>query len=618
MNIAHLNQWLSNREVKAIYWTLIHSLWEGLLIAALTGLVIASTHKASATVRYRLFCVLLVLFMVLMGCTFIYELGWTAPVAPVNQTLNITAFGNIPHEPVLVSGMQSLLQVVSAFLNRQAVGIFAIWLVCFLYKSFRLVGGIFYIYRIRTQSTVTTTKEITDKVNTFAHRIGIRKPVAILHSELVKVPATLGYLKPLIILPVGILFQLSTDQVETILWHELAHIRRRDYLVNILQCSVEAVFFFNPAILWLSALIREEREVCCDDIVLANVQQKGSYMEALMAFHGQYASVGGLAMALSLRPNQLMNRLRRMVYQENKKLSLLEMAILFIGMILFCAFTFIPQAKPVLKNSVAFIKKTITYQFAESQPQKLANRVNRPVKIKAVLSDSVEIAAKPVVIASDSTIIFKSIRFNQSNGDKSNREMNVIDGQNNHYHILIVNGQTTKMEINNKTVAADGLGNYAGLINQIDAVLAGKWRGEATISGSVPNPTKKSKNSSSQNDIPVLYKKDINTKRHSDTVLAGIKPTLQKKPKAPIDISAEQARARGVIEELIKAKIVSNASEVESFGLSDTELIVNGQTQPNALQQKLKESYGIKPNYGLYYGPVKTGGQGIVLDKKDL
>lgn len=644
MNVMHINQWLNDREVKAICWTLIHSLWQGLLVAAIAGLVIAATRKASARVRYQLFCALLVLFMLLIGCTLIYEIGWNQPVAP-GQTINDTIItrSSAPYSPV--SGRANLLHTTAAFLNNQAAGIFAVWLICFLYKSVKLLGGIFYIRRIRKQRTVPVTGELTDKVMAFARRIGIPRQVAIIQSELIKVPVTLGYFKPLIVLPAGIILQLSAEQVETILWHELAHIRRRDYLVNILQSIVEAIFFFNPAILWLSALIREEREACCDDIVLANVQQKGSYLEALMAFQGQYASVGSLAMALSLRPNQLMNRLRRMVYQENKKLSIMEMGVLLCGLLLFSAFTFIPQARPALKSSVAFIKKTIAHTFPESQPQELPARKYHASVRPHNDTDTAANTNTIVPADNDTAMVFKSIRFNQSNADRANREMNVVDGQNNKYHILIVEGRLTTLQVNGQSIAGADFDHYPRLIEQIDAALDDKKRQVSGQLASRPNSVKKhwidsvqrtpatpSKKRMEPNGLnpakkhwidsvqaihATAPKKQTNLKWKADTAYVRVNNPPQKH-RGNIDITADQARVRGVIRDLVNARIVASAADVESFGLSDTELMVNGHKQPQALQQKLMETYGIKPHYGLYYGQVQTRASGVILNKGDL
>jgi hypothetical protein len=86
----------------------------------------------------------------------------------------------------------------------------------------------------------------------------------------------------------------------------------------------------------------------------------------------------------------------------------------------------------------------------------------------------------------------------------------------------------------------------------------------------------------------------------------------------PADISADQERVRGVISELVEAKVISKPTDLEWFGLSEGELVVNGNKQPVELQQKLKEKFNIKADHGLYYGPVKMNGRGVFLDKGDL
>ena len=111
---------------------------------------------------------------------------------------------------------------------------------------------------------------------------------SLLESAIVKVPVVIGLLKPVILLPLGLLSNLPPDQVEAVLLHELAHIRRKDYLVNLLQSFAEVVFFFNPALLWISSLMREERENCCDDVAISHIKNKKQFIHALVAFQ-EYA-----------------------------------------------------------------------------------------------------------------------------------------------------------------------------------------------------------------------------------------------------------------------------------------------------------------------------------------
>jgi bla regulator protein BlaR1 len=179
---------------------------------------------------------------------------------------------------------RSIVDYTRGFLNQNANIIFMIWLLLFIFKTLKMVSGLLYIQRIRNYKTHTVTKELKLKIEQLSSQMGIRRAVCLVQSELVKIPVAIGWLRPMILLPMGIVFQLTPEQLDGILWHELAHIHRRDYLVNILQGFVETIFFFNPGLLWLSSLIRTEREACCDDIVLNRLDRKASYLEALLSF----------------------------------------------------------------------------------------------------------------------------------------------------------------------------------------------------------------------------------------------------------------------------------------------------------------------------------------------
>jgi hypothetical protein len=121
------------------------------------------------------------------------------------------------------------------------------------------------------------------------------------------------------------LTQLAPDQVEAILLHELAHIRRNDYLVNLAQNIVETLFFFNPALLWLSTLVRDERENCCDDIAIAQLQNKKQYVESLIRFRERSMYGSSLsAVGFAGRKSSFLNRIRRIVENKNYTLSPFE------------------------------------------------------------------------------------------------------------------------------------------------------------------------------------------------------------------------------------------------------------------------------------------------------
>jgi hypothetical protein len=221
--------------------------------------------------------------------------------------------------------------------------------------------------------------------------------------------------------------------------------------------------------------------------------------------------------------------------------------------------------------------------------------------------------------ATDTTLRFTRIQFNHTNEDKANREMNVTDNKGNHYHIIIAANKLTTLAINDQPVDEAQLESYQWLIRQIDAVLDGKIRRPYATIAANPKPQKHfnkgMKRDSAMATSLTGLKKRVKESRNDTTLrYTASKPT---KKIAHVDISRDQARVHEVIEELVREKVVPGIADVESFGLSDTELIVNGKKQPEALQKRLMESYGIKPRYGLFYGPNVTG-KGVIMDKRDL
>ncbi len=133
----------------------------------------------------------------------------------------------------------------------------------------------------------------------------------LLESCLAEVPVVIGYLRPAILLPVGLLAGLPAAQVEAILLHELAHIRRHDYLVNLVQMFVEGLLFYHPAVWWLSAVIRAERENCCDDVVVATQGDAYGYAAALAALEERRAVSGDAVLAAN--GGSLVKRIRRLL-----------------------------------------------------------------------------------------------------------------------------------------------------------------------------------------------------------------------------------------------------------------------------------------------------------------
>ena len=329
---------LTDAAVKAVCWTLVHSLWQGMLAAFFAGAVILTTRRSAAALRYNLLTADLVIFLAAAVATFSYELRQGGAIVPAEPAANVVVNGlqaagkAVIHVRYGTATAPSMLERTRTFLNEHAAVVVMVWMVCLLVQMLRMTGGLYRIHRLRRQRIFLPSEFWMDRIGVLMERLGIDKNVVLLQSGSVTMPVTFGYLKPAILVPLGMLANLPADQVETILLHELAHIRRSDYLANLLLYFVEAIFFFNPGIRWLGWLIRQEREACCDDLVLAGTRDKNSYLEALIAFGELTIGRPPMALALGGRRSDLLWRIRRMLNQENKKLHLMEKTILSVAL----------------------------------------------------------------------------------------------------------------------------------------------------------------------------------------------------------------------------------------------------------------------------------------------
>ncbi len=350
--------WFPDDILQAICRTFLHSLWQGIPAALLAGFVLLLTKRSGASLRYNLLGAVLLLFLAGTGLTFYLEMQAASP-SPVQPTAAIAVSG----APYAQAPQPDLLTRFLQFTDAHSGQIMMAWALVFLLKCVRLGAGFYHIFRIRHSNTIQPPVEWAGKLKQLALSIGIHAPVKLMESARVQMPFTVGWLKPCIYVPAGLLAQLPADQLEAILLHELAHIRRRDYLVNILQRFAEIIFFFNPALLWISACIREEREACCDDIAVAHTPRQASYLEALVAFEnaGQRVQLG---MALGQTKFYLLDRVKRILTNENKKLTIMEKGILLLGLAGITVFGFVPAGEqPAPKAQLEIVKDTTVKPF---------------------------------------------------------------------------------------------------------------------------------------------------------------------------------------------------------------------------------------------------------------
>jgi bla regulator protein blaR1 len=319
--------------INAISHTLVHSLWQGALLSAITGLIMTGTRKSSSALRYHLLVSAMALFAAGVAGTFCFECNEGGLLIPVSADQHV--INSVPLLPETItypaSPGSSITETIGSYLNRYSEIIVWVWLLIVCARCVQLATGLREVHRLRHKNTSGIGSYWEERVRQLCGKLGIKRLVGIAQSGLAKTPMVTGHLKPLILVPLGMLTSLSAEEAEAVLLHELAHIRRSDYLVNLLQNIMEIIFFFNPAVLWLSALIKAERENCCDDIAVVR-SGKVNYLKALVACE-EYKMPLTYAMALNADNGSLKNRAARIFSNKNQSLNNREMSLLAVCLI---------------------------------------------------------------------------------------------------------------------------------------------------------------------------------------------------------------------------------------------------------------------------------------------
>ena len=227
----HLTNILSDQLIKALCNTLIHSLWEGIILAVLAGIVIVLTRRASAALRYNLMIGLLALFSVAISFTFFMQIHFAAvsDSAPVMTIAGTQPGQSSAVNPVTTTKQHNILENCIGYFNSHSDTIVLIWFLIICTRCVRLAAGLHNVYYIKRNKTLPAGTYWDNKVAELSDRLGIQKTVSLLQSGIAKLPMMLGHFKPVILIPIGLLTALSEEEVESILVHELAHIHRRDY-----------------------------------------------------------------------------------------------------------------------------------------------------------------------------------------------------------------------------------------------------------------------------------------------------------------------------------------------------------------------------------------------------
>ena len=316
-----MNPWLSQTIVQALGWTLVHFLWQGLVIATLLAAGLRLFRNSPAHYKYLAGCVAMALMALAPLATFRLVLSQTEPlpeITPISAKISPVKTSEVFTLDQPTRTTTSNPHAVEFFerLNHLLPWLVLGWLAGVCALSGRLFLGWLQVRRLRQTATHPLPSPWPEKLSALARRLGVNRSIQLLQSALIEVPTVIGWLRPVILLPASCLTGLTPRQLEAIIAHELAHIRRHDYLVNLLQSTIETLLFYHPAVWWVSRRIRDERENCCDDLAVEVTGDLVGYARALATLEELRPASAQLMLAAAGAP--LLQRIRRLAGQPER------------------------------------------------------------------------------------------------------------------------------------------------------------------------------------------------------------------------------------------------------------------------------------------------------------
>jgi beta-lactamase regulating signal transducer with metallopeptidase domain len=318
--MSNIASWLSPELLRTLGWTLLHFLWQGAALAALLAVLFSVFRTASG--RYVLAVATLVFMMAAPIVTFAWLLQHEN-LAPATAITSINAPSALiaSHHSGSAMTMTSLTTAATASAATPTtsqpaalLGLVELWFAGVLFLSLRTAGGLLVIEKMRRKDTRPITRELFEKCLELQNRLGIGRFIYYCECATLDAPAVIGWFRPMVLLPATALTGLTEAQIEAVIAHELAHIRRFDGFINLFQIAVETLLFYHPAVWWVSRRIRVERENCCDDAAISIHGDAVDYARALTLME-QWRTAPALAMAINRGP--LSARIFRLLGRAN-------------------------------------------------------------------------------------------------------------------------------------------------------------------------------------------------------------------------------------------------------------------------------------------------------------
>jgi bla regulator protein blaR1 len=576
--------------IQALVWTLVHSIWLGILLSLLAAGIVYATNKTKASIRYNLLSAAMMVFIICIGISFYNQFKTVKQHLDVVQNISIIEISKneLTSSDIYSSYKFSFTEKISSFVTVNANWFASIWILIIAMLFVKLALGLYKVHCIKNQEITCVPEYWNNRVFELSKQLQINKTFQIFQSGIVKIPVVIDFLKPVILLPAAMLTSLTANEIEAILLHELAHIRRNDFIVNLLQSIVEIIFFFNPAVLWVSSLLKIERENCCDDIAIQHTETKQNYIQALVSFQQfNLQEDASLAMGLAGEKKYLLNRIKRIIYNKNKTLNNMEKKFLSASIILVsvCLFAFISIKAQDNKKEKVPILQPVHVSTAET-PIVAANKqdinkeketILQPVSINTKNTEMVS----TVVVANDTPVYKVGGGLNLTG--ETNRS---FDGK--EYRVVVNNSVVTEMYIDGQKIPAEKIIDYKTIL---DKCYSNMIKQEQEY---------RRKQEQSMSEQKEAMGESEQVQRRSERAMRDGEQAMRDSEQ-----SAKDRRTMNeIIDDLIANNIIKDRKEINSLKFNADELVVNDVKQPTALHKKFKNKYvtsstwswGIKQN----------------------
>lgn len=323
-----LSQFISEETIDTLAWTVIHSLWQGLLIALVFSLIYYNLKDKTARFKYHLAFASLLAIVLSAACTFTMLYDGATNVSQQDYAVPTTVLSSADtYQLALSTHAPNWFDASIGFLDKNSALIVGVWMMGLFVFFMKMLYGLYFVNQIRFSAYSLKDKSWQNRIDKYLINLGSSRSVEIAQSALIEMPMMIGFFKPMILFPVGVINGMEVKEVEAIIAHELSHVLRNDYIVNIIQSCIEVLFYFNPAVWWLSSVVRSEREHSCDDMAIKLTNSNVQYAKALLKLGYQQNGSNSLVMSFGGKKKKLLLRVQRVLNNSQHKPRVMEKII---------------------------------------------------------------------------------------------------------------------------------------------------------------------------------------------------------------------------------------------------------------------------------------------------